>query len=327
MAYKILENTEKKSTSLSATYFNTMMDLMAENPDVMELEADLAVCILGSGYKEMGKKFPKQLINCGIEEANMIGVACGLSAVGKIPFCHSFSTFLSRRANDQIFISACYGGANIRIVGSDPGVMAAFNGGTHMPFEDIAAVRAFPEITIIEPSDKTMVKDLLRQLVALKGVYYIRMARKEMTDIYVEDSTFTIGKGNVVREGTDVTIVASGIMVDEAIEAAKTLAERGISARVVDMFTIKPIDAQLLKESAEKTGAIVTAENHNVIGGLGSAVCEVLASTCPVPVERVGVYDRFGEVGPIDYLKKTFGLTAEDIVNACIRAIGRKNGL
>ena len=327
MAYKILENTEKKSTSLSATYFNTMMDLMAENPDVMELEADLAVCILGSGYKEMGKKFPKQLINCGIEEANMIGVACGLSAVGKIPFCHSFSTFLSRRTNDQIFISACYGGANIRIVGSDPGVMAAFNGGTHMPFEDIAAVRAFPEITIIEPSDKTMVKDLLRQLVALKGVYYIRMARKEMTDIYVEDSTFTIGKGNVVREGTDVTIVASGIMVDEAIEAAKTLAERGISARVVDMFTIKPIDAQLLKESAEKTGAIVTAENHNVIGGLGSAVCEVLASTCPVPVERVGVYDRFGEVGPIDYLKKTFGLTAEDIVNACIRAIGRKNGL
>lgn len=327
MAYKILENTEKKSTSLSATYFNTMMDLMAENPDVMELEADLAVCILGSGYKEMGKKFPKQLINCGIEEANMIGVACGLSAVGKIPFCHSFSTFLSRRTNDQIFISACYGGANIRIVGSDPGVMAAFNGGTHMPFEDIAAVRAFPEITIIEPSDKTMVKDLLRQLVALKGVYYIRMARKEMTDIYVEDSTFTIGKGNVVREGTDVTIVASGIMVDEAIEAAKTLAERGISARVVDMFTIKPIDAQLLKESAEKTGAIVTAENHNVIGGLGSAVCEVLASTCPVPVERVGVYDRFGEVGPIDYLKKTFGLTAEDIANACIRAIGRKNGL
>ena len=327
MAYKILENTEKKSTSLSATYFNTMMDLMAENPDVMELEADLAVCILGSGYKEMGKKFPKQLINCGIEEANMIGVACGLSAVGKIPFCHSFSTFLSRRTNDQIFLSACYGGANIRIVGSDPGVMAAFNGGTHMPFEDIAAVRAFPEITIIEPSDKTMVKDLLRQLVALKGVYYIRMARKEMTDIYVEDSTFTIGKGNVVREGTDVTIVASGIMVDEAIEAAKTLAERGISARVVDMFTIKPIDAQLLKESAEKTGAIVTAENHNVIGGLGSAVCEVLASTCPVPVERVGVYDRFGEVGPIDYLKKTFGLTAEDIANACIRAIGRKNGL
>ena len=327
MAYKILENTEKKSTSLSATYFNTMMDLMAENPDVMELEADLAVCILGSGYKEMGKKFPKQLINCGIEEANMIGVACGLSAVGKIPFCHSFFTFLSRRTNDQIFISACYGGANIRIVGSDPGVMAAFNGGTHMPFEDIAAVRAFPEITIIEPSDKTMVKDLLRQLVALKGVYYIRMARKEMTDIYVEDSTFTIGKGNVVREGTDVTIVASGIMVDEAIEAEKTLAERGISARVVDMFTIKPIDAQLLKESAEKTGAIVTAENHNVIGGLGSAVCAVLASTCPVPVERVGVYDRFGEVGPIDYLKKTFGLTAEDIANACIRAIGRKNGL
>lgn len=327
MTYKVLENPETTTIGLSETYFNTMMYLMGENQDIMELEADLAVCILGGGYREMGKKYPKQLINCGIEEANMIGVACGLSAVGKIPFCHSFSTFLSRRANDQIFISACYGGANIRVVGSDPGVMAAFNGGTHMPFEDIAAVRAFPELTIVEPTDKAMVKDLLKQLVSLKGVYYIRMARKAMPDIYAEDSTFTIGKGNIVREGSDVTIVSSGIMVAEAIEAAKALAKRGTSARVIDMFTIKPVDVQLLAESAEKTGAVVTAENHNVIGGLGSAVCEALAGTCPVPVERVGVYDRFGEVGPIDYLKKSFGLTAENIANACIKAVGRKNRL
>ena len=161
----------------------------------------------------------------------------------------------------------------------------------------------------------------------LKGVYYIRMARKEMPEIYTEDSTFTIGKGNVLRDGTDVTIVASGLMVAESIEAAKMLAERGISARVVDMFTIKPVDVQLLSECAQQTGAIVTAENHNIIGGLGSAVCEALAGTCPVPVECVGVHDRFGEVGPIDYLKKTFGLTAEDIASACVKAIGRKNEL
>ena len=327
MSYKVLDKPRETATSLSQTYFNTMMELMAENPDVMELEADLAVCILGGGYREMMKKYPKQLINCGIEEANMIGVACGLSAVGKIPFCHSFSTFLSRRANDQMFISACYAGSNIRIVGSDPGVMAAFNGGTHMPFEDIAAVRAFPDLTIVEPTDRAMVKDLLKQLVTLKGAYYIRMARKEMPDIYEDGSQFTIGKGNVVRDGSDVTIVSSGLMVGEALEAADILAARGISARVIDMFTIKPIDADLLAESAAKTGAIVTAENHNIIGGLGSAVCESLAGSCPVPVERVGVYDRFGEVGPIDYLKKTFGLTAEDIASACIKAIGRKNNL
>lgn len=327
MGYKTVNTPRKTGRTLAEVYFETMMNLMDEYPNVMELEADLAACILGGGYREMKEQYPKQLINCGIEEANMIGVACGLSAVGKVPFCHSFSTFLSRRANDQIFISACYSGANIRIVGSDPGVMAAFNGGTHMPFEDIAAVRAFPDLTIVEPTDPALLRDLLKQLVNLKGVYYIRMARKEMPEIYTEDSTFTIGKGNVLRDGTDVTIVASGLMVAESIEAAKMLAERGISARVVDMFTIKPVDVQLLSECAQQTGAIVTAENHNIIGGLGSAVCEALAGTCPVPVECVGVHDRFGEVGPIDYLKKTFGLTAEDIASACVKAIGRKNEL
>lgn len=324
MEFQTVENVIIESTGLSETYFHTMMRLMGENADVMELEADLGVCILGGGYREMEETYPKQLFNCGIQEANMVGVACGLSAVGKIPFCHTFSPFLSRRANDQIFISACYAGANIRLVGSDPGIMAAFNGGTHMPFEDIAAVRAFPDLTIVEPTDSAMLVNLLEQLVGLNGVYYLRMARKPMAKIYVEGSKFTIGKGCVIREGTDATIVASGLMVADAVEAAGILATQGIRVRVVDMFTIKPIDKELLTACAKETGAIVTAENHNVIGGLGSAVCEVLGTSCPVPVERVGVQDRFGEVGPIDYLKETLGLTPRHIAEAVKRAITRK---
>ena len=324
MGYQTVEKIVMESAGLSETYFHTMMCLMGENPDVMELEADLGVCILGGGYKEMEETYPGQLFNCGIQEANMVGVACGLSAVGKIPFCHTFSPFLARRANDQIFISACYAGANIRLVGSDPGVMAAFNGGTHMPFEDVAAVRAFPGLTIVEPTDSAMLVNLLEQLVTLKGVYYLRMARKPMAKIYQDGSTFTIGKGCVIREGSDATIVASGLMVADAVEAADMLAAQGLHARVVDMFTIKPIDGELLAACARETGAVVTAENHNVIGGLGSAVCEVLSSTCPVPVERVGVQDRFGEVGPIDYLKETLGLTPAAIAEAVKRAVARK---
>ena len=323
MGYQVVNKVEMEPAGLSETYFHTMMRLMGENHDVMELEADLGVCILGGGYKEMEQTYPKQMFNCGIQEANMVGVACGLSAVGKIPFCHTFAPFLARRANDQIFISACYAGSNIRLVGSDPGVMAAFNG-THMPFEDVAALRAFPELTIVEPTDSAMLIDLMEQLVKLQGVYYIRMARKPMAKIYQDGSTFTIGKGCIIRQGTDVTIVATGIMVAEAIEAAELLAADGISAQVVDMFTIKPIDEALLTACAQETGAIVTAENHNIIGGLGGAVCEVLCSRCPVPVERVGVKDRFGEVGPIDYLKQVMGLTAQDISLAAKKAISRK---
>ncbi len=324
MGYQTVENIVMEGAGLSETYFHTMMRMMGENPDIMELEADLGVCILGSGYQEMEKAYPKQLFNCGIQEANMVGVACGLSAAGKIPFCHTFSPFLARRANDQIFISACYAGANIRLVGSDPGVMAAFNGGTHMPFEDVAAVRAFPGLTIVEPTDSAMLVNLLEQLVTLKGVYYLRMARKPMAKIYQNGSTFTIGKGCVIREGSDATIVASGLMVADAVEASKILSSQGVHTRVVDMFTIKPIDKELLAACARETGAIVTAENHNVIGGLGSAVCETLAATCPVPVEQVGVQDRFGEVGPIDYLKETMGLTPTAIAEAVKRAIARK---
>lgn len=320
---KVLQNHAVEDHTMTDTYLETIRDLMAENRNVVQVEADLGGCILNGGPNVWS--LPEgQIFDVGIQECNQVGVACGLSAAGKIPFAHTFATFMSRRANDQIFISGCYAKSNVRLIGSDPGIMAAFNGGTHMPFEDVGALRSFNGLTIVEPSDSVMLEDLMRQLVVLKGMYYVRLARKNMTGIYEKGSSFEIGKGNVIREGKDVTIITAGIMVSEALKAAKTLAEEGIDARVVDMFTIKPIDRELVIKCAKETGAIVTAENHSVIGGIGSAVCEVLAEEYPAPVEMVGVRDMFGEVGPVDYLKERFHLTAKDIVERAKKAIARK---
>lgn len=316
---------EVSERKMAEVYADTMIRLMNENPDVAELEADLGACIMGGKMDEIDS-YPGQLINCGIQEANMVGVACGMAAAGKIPFAHSFAPFISRRANDQIFISGCYSGANVKLVGSDPGIMAAYNGGTHMPFEDVAALRAFPGLTIIEPTDEVMLESLLRLLVKEKGMYYIRCARKAVVRIYEDGQDFTIGKGIIVREGSDVSIIASGIMTVEALMAADRLEEEGISARVVDMFTIKPLDEELVLRCAEETGAIVTAENHSIYNGLGSAVCEAVCENAPVPVERVGVHDSFGEVGDMEYLKKKFHLTAEDIAIKAKAAAARKRG-
>ncbi len=316
---------EVSARKMAEVYADTMIRLMNDNSDVVELEADLGACIMGGKMDEIGR-YPGQLINCGIQEANMVGVACGLAAAGKIPFAHSFAPFISRRANDQIFISGCYSGANVRLVGSDPGIMAAYNGGTHMPFEDIAALRAFPGLTILEPTDEVMLEKLLCRLAGEKGMYYIRCARKAVVPIYEKEQDFTIGKGMVVKDGRDVTVIASGIMVAEALIAAERLEEEGVSARVVDMFTIKPLDEELTLRCAEETGAIVTAENHSIYNGLGSAVCETLCENVPVPVERIGVHDSFGEVGDMEYLKKRFHLTAEDIVVKAKAAAARKKG-
>jgi transketolase len=295
---------------------------MAEKDDrIVALDADL---ISSSGMKPFFAKFPERAIQCGIAEANMIGIAAGLSLTGKVPFAHSFGPFASRRVCDQIFISAAYANLNIRILGSDPGVTAAYNGGTHMPFEDMGVLRSIPGITLIEPCDPVAVADIVSQLADVYGVYYMRMARKSSIAVYEPGSTFEIGKGNLLRNGTDVTIIASGIMVAEALKAATALEADGVSARVVDLFTWKPIDTELIVECAEKTGAIVTAENHNIFGGLGSAVSEAVTQNCPVPMEFVGVMDRFGQVGTEDFLRAEYGLTAENIAAAVKRAIERK---
>jgi len=299
----------------------TLMDMAEKNKDIVVLDSDL---VNSSGLKPFFKFFPDRAIECGIAEANMVGIAAGLSAVGKVPFAHSFGCFASRRVCDQIMISCSYAKLNVRIIGSDPGVTAAKNGGTHMPFEDMGVLRSIPDITLIEPTDPVMMKDIIRQLVDAYGVYYIRMVRKEATSIYNEGSTFEIGKGNLLVDGSDVTIFASGIMVEEAVKASTILKTEGISARVVDMFTWKPIDKEMIARCALETGCFVTAENHNVVGGLGSAIAEEAAKTCPVPVEMVGVQDRFGQVGSVDFLKKEYNLTAMDIIDAARKAVARK---
>lgn len=319
--YKIKSQLENHPKMMREVYCETLMDMASSDKRICALDADL---IGSSGMKPFFKAFPDRSFQCGIAEANMIGAAAGLSATGKVPFAHSFGIFATRRVCDQIFMSAAYAKLNVRILGSDPGVTAAYNGGTHMPFEDMAVLRGIPEITLIEPTDPVMLEDLVRQLADVYGVYYIRMARKNVVSIYEEGQTFTIGKGCVLREGGDVTLIASGIMVAEALKAADMLAGQGVSAKVVDMFTWKPVDRELVAKCAEETGAIVTAENHNTVGGLGSAVAEAACLTVPVPIEMVGTDDRFGQVGTEAFLRKEYALTAERIVESAKRAIERK---
>ncbi len=319
--FKIKSELKKAEVPMRDAYCNTLMQMAEKDERIVALDADL---ISSSGMKPFFAKFPERAIQCGIAEANMIGIAAGLSLTGKVPFAHSFGPFASRRVCDQIFISAAYANLNIRILGSDPGVTAAYNGGTHMPFEDMGVLRSIPGITLIEPCDPVAVADIVSQLADVYGVYYMRMARKSSIAVYEPGSTFEIGKGNLLRNGTDVTIISSGIMVAESLKAAAALEADGVSARVVDLFTWKPIDTELIIDCAEKTGAIVTAENHNIFGGLGSAVAEAVTQNCPVPMEFVGVTDRFGQVGTEDFLRVEYGLTAEKVAAAAKRAIERK---
>ncbi len=309
----IAKTHEKDAVEMRKVYCQTLMDLAKENKDIVVLDADLSSSLAMNPYFEA---YPDRAYNVGISEANMAGVAAGLSAAGKIPYAHSFAPFSTRRCYDQIFVSCAYAQLNVRIIGSDPGVTAAFNGGTHMPFEDVGIMRNIPEITILNPTDQTMLKDLLEQTSTLNGMFYIRLLRKNAVKVYEEGSKFEIGKANIIKDGKDATIIANGIMVAEAIKAAAILKEKGIDVRVVDMFTIKPIDKKIIKESAEKTGLIVTAENHNIINGLGSAVAEVIAEEAPCKLKRVGVKDKFGQVGSVDYLKEFYELRAKDIVKA-----------
>ncbi|MDR2502121.1 MAG: transketolase family protein [Oscillospiraceae bacterium] len=323
--YTVLTKIETHPT-LMRDAFGQALTAAAERDDrVVALDADLASAF---GLSDFFRRFPGRAIQCGIAEANMVGVAAGLSSVGKIPFAHSFGCFTSRRACDQIMISGAYAKLNLRLIGSDPGITAAHNGGTHMPFEDIGVLRSIPRITILDLTDPVLLGDIVDQLAGDKyyGVYYMRFPRKNAKGIYAPGSTFEIGKGNLLRGGADVTIIAAGIMVAPALSAADALAADGISARVIDLFTIKPVDADIIARAAAETGAIVTAENHNVYGGLGSAVAECVVRTQPVPIEMVGVDDRFGQVGSENFLLKEYDLTPEHIVRAAKLAVQRKNG-
>ena len=299
----------------------TMMEMAKEDPSVVYFDCDVMNSI---GMVPFAKEYPGRAVNCGIQEANMVAAAAGASATGLKPFTHTFGPFAARRVIDQVYISAAYAGLNVRMLGSDEGISAAYNGGTHMPIEDVGLMRTIPNITVLDATDTAMFRDLLRQTKDMYGVFYIRFPRAITPKIYEDGSTFEIGKAARLREGNDVTIFCSGILVADALRAADMLAAEGITAAVSNIFTLKPIDRDAVIEAARNTGAIVTAENATVINGLGSAVCDVLAETIPTPVEKIGVPDRFGEVGSIDYLKRIFHMTAEDIVEAAKRAVARK---
>ncbi len=299
----------------------TIIELLEKYPDVIYLDADLMSTI---GTYKYHQQHPDRAISVGVSEANMMGVAGGLAASGFRPIAHTFGPFASRRCFDQVFLSLGYAKNDVTVIGTDPGVCAAFNGGTHMPFEDVALYRTIPAATIFDITDTVMLEDLLRQAVSLPGVKYIRVGRKNAAKVYADGSTFDVGKAVKLREGKDLTIVASGIMVHEAMQAAVMLAQSGIEAEVLDMFTIKPLDTQSLLNSAKKTGAVLVTENHNKIGGLYSAVCEALAVTHPTPADCVAVEDEFGEVGPQDYLQRRFGLTKEHILEVAKKLINRK---
>ncbi len=321
MSYTLIGKHEKDSRANRDGYVSAMLELMEQDSSMVHIDCDLMGCI---NTGKLQKAFPNQTFNAGIAEQNAMGVAAGMAATGLKVFIHSFGCFAARRAFDQAFLSAGYSRLPVHVIGSDPGVCAAFNGATHMPFEDCALYMTVPNAIVIDSCDYAQTYALTRQLAKQPEISYMRLIRKGFTTVYADGSDFEIGKGVTLRDGTDVTIIASGILVDEALKAEEALAAKGVSARVIDMHTWKPLDEELVIKAARETGAIVTAENHQVSCGLGSAVANVLVENCLVPQERVGIQNRFGQVGPQDFLMKEYNLTAEDIVAAAEKAIARK---
>lgn len=298
-----------------------MEELCTEDKNVVYLDSDL---MNSFGTYKFWRKGTGQAFNIGISEANMMGIAAGLSASGKKPYVHTFGPFATRRSYDQSFLSIAYAGNSVRIIGSDPGVTAGFNGGTHMPFEDMALMRAIPHSTVIDITDGAMLESILHAVKDRKGLTYIRTTRKNYPAVYSADHKFEIGKGEILRDGTDITIMACGLMVSESLAAAELLAAKGISARVVDMFTVKPLDAELVAKCAKETGVILTAENHNVIGGLGDAVSSALMeSGLCAKMAKYGIFDEFGSVGPQDYLQEHYGLTADKVAQAAEKLLAK----
>ncbi len=307
---KIVYNGEMDPRAFKDVLGATIPRLAAEDACVIYLDADLMSCI---GTKKWADANPDRGVNCGISEANMIGVAAGLAASGFKPIVHTFGPFASRRVFDQVFLSAGYAGNDITVIGSDPGVCAAFNGGTHMPFEDVALYRTLPNATVVDVTDANMLISVLEQCKDRPGVKYIRVGRKNAAKVFADGETTPIGRAIPLREGVDAVIFASGIMVHEAMQAAQALAKEGVDAAVVNLFTIKPLDEEAVRRYAKATGRVVVAENHNRIGGLYSAVCETLSRCNCACVDYVAVEDAFGEVGPQNYLQERFGLTAKHI--------------
>ena len=289
------------------------IDIAEADERVVFVDSDLSSCIGSTSFE---KKYPERFFNAGIAEANMVGVAAGLSSVGLIPFIHSFGCFMSRRDYDQLFISLGYTHQRAICIGSDPGITAQYNGGTHMPFEDIALMRQIPNFVIIEPSDAQSLYDLTWQAYKSGQNAYIRTPRKGINFRYSLQDEITLGKGIELRNGKDVAIVATGIvMVDEALKASEILKEKGIDATVVDLHTIRPLDTELIETVAKRTGKVLVCENGRYAGGVGEMIAGHLSSVLPTKMAFLNVGERYGEVGNLSYLKEAFGFTADNIVN------------
>ena len=303
-----------KKIATRVSYGETLVELAAEHDDFVVLDADLAASTQTGKMKDA---YPDRFFDVGIAEQNLMGVAAGIATTGRIAFVSSFAMFAAGRTYDQVRNSIAYPHLNVKICASHAGVSVGEDGATHQCNEDIALMRVIPGMTVVVPCDDVEARAAVRAAYELDGPVYMRLGRLAVPVVNDEkDFSFTLGKGIVMREGTDVTIVACGLMVQAALEAADALAERGVSAEVIDMHTIKPIDADLIVESASKTGRVVTCEEHSVIGGLGSAVCDVLAERCPVPVRKVGVNDVFGVSGPATDLLHLYGLDAKGVIAA-----------
>lgn len=302
-------------------YGKALVALGTENQDIVVLDADLSK---STKTADFSKQYPERFFNMGIAEANLIGTAAGFAAAGKIPFASTFAVFATGRAFEQIRNSVAYPKLNVKIAATHAGVTVGEDGGSHQAIEDVAIMRALPNMTVLVPADGEETRQVIYAAALYKGPVYIRMGRLDVPLLFDENYKFEIGKANVVREGSDVVIFANGLMVAAALEAAQEIEQEGIQVAVVNVASVKPLDAETIIAYAKKTGAVVTAEEHNIIGGLGSAVAEVLGENAPTPMVRVGVKDTFGESGrPLELLEK-YGLTKKEVLEAVRVVIERK---
>ncbi len=301
--------------------YGTALAELGDKYDFVVLDADLAAATKTGTFK---KKFPERFFDCGIAEGNMMSVAAGLAAAGKTVFASSFAMFAAGRAFEQVRNSICYPHLNVKIGATHAGITVGEDGATHQCIEDFALMRSIPGMTVVNPADAVEAKAAVEAAINFDGPMYLRFGRYAVPVLYGDDYKFELGKGVQMTEGNDLTIVATGMLVGMSMEAAKILAERGIKARVINIHTIKPIDKDIILKAAAETGTIVTAEEHNIIGGLGSAVAEVVGEGCPVPVIRLGVEDKFGHSGKVPPLLEMYGLTVENIVAKAEIALGMK---
>jgi transketolase len=320
----MLLSSEKRSADMRGAYSDTLAELGRDNLRIVCVGGDTTESLK---TKKFGDKYPERMFNVGIAEANVVSVAAGLAIAGKIAFASTYAAFIPGRCVDQIRNTICYPFLDVKLVVSHSGLTVGPDGASHQQIEDIAGMRAIPNMRVLVPADAVAVRYLIKIMVYTPGPFYMRLARPSCEVIYADQAgVFELGRGNILEDGSDATIIACGLMVSRALEAAKELKRKGISCRVVDMFSIKPIDKDLVARCAKETGAIATAEEHNVIGGLGGATSEVIGETYPVPIKRVGIHDRFGESArdeEIDMLLEHYGLTVTEISKAVLEARSR----